>query len=134
MKKYISLIITGILIFSCINRSKNVKNNEGEDLFPVLYFFQKVSDFGHVPIDTVLIARYYFKNEGNDTLHINRISPDCACTSYYLSNNNILPDDTAFIDLEFNTNNKYGEEKVFAIVEANTEAKMYKLTLKADVH
>ena len=77
-------------------------------------------------LNTILIARYYFTNTGNDTLNIKKVSPDCICTGYHLSKNNILPRDTAYIELVFNTEHKYGEEKVYAIVEANTNVKMYK--------
>ncbi|MDP3442653.1 MAG: DUF1573 domain-containing protein [Ignavibacteria bacterium] len=134
MKKYLLLIILGTIIISCIKNKRHKESNEEVKLLPELRFFQKVSDFGSVPKDTILMARYYFMNSGNDTLYIENISPDCTCTSYHLSKNNILPNDTAFIELEFNTEHKYGEEKVYAVVEANTISKMYKLTIKANVY
>lgn len=122
------------MIISCVKNKRHKENHDEVKLLPELRFFQKVYDFGSVPKDTILMAKYYFMNSGNDTLIIKKISPDCTCTSYHLSKNKILTNDTAFIELEFNTEHKYGAEKVYAIVEANTIAKMYKLTLKVNVY
>ena len=99
-----------------------------------LQFLEKKIDFGSAPQDTILFARFHFINTGNNNLYIKSVDPDCTCTGYYINKNGIPPGDTAYIQLEYNTKNKYDDQKVYAIVEANTNIKMYKLTLKANIY
>jgi len=40
---------------------------------------------------------------------------------------------TEHIELVSNTEGEFGQQKIYAVVEANTDAKLYKLTLEADI-
>ncbi|MEG0519382.1 MAG: hypothetical protein RR555_11050 [Bacteroidales bacterium] len=44
-----------------------------------------------------------------------------------------MPKDTAYVELMFNTQGKYGLQKIYTVMKANTKAQMYKLTFYADV-
>jgi hypothetical protein len=94
---------------------------------------KKVIDFGVVKSDTLLNARYYLINNSDSVILINYVNPECTCTNYYVSNYSISPHDSIFIDLTLDTKNKYGEQKIYTIINANTKTKMYKLTLKANI-
>jgi hypothetical protein len=72
-------------------------------------------------------------NIGDNPLIIYGVNPDCGCTDFYLSNDSINPGDSAYIELVLNTEGKFGHQKIYAVVEANTDAKLYKLTLEADI-
>jgi hypothetical protein len=98
-----------------------------------VHFVEKIKDFGLIKNDTVLVAKYRFVNTGNSVLIIDYVNPDCTCTSYYLSQKRIMPNDTAYIELKFDTRQKMGSHKLYAVVATNTVAKFYKLTLKVDV-
>ncbi|MFV0507592.1 MAG: DUF1573 domain-containing protein [Bacteroidales bacterium] len=95
---------------------------------------KRVYDFGIInSSDTTLVAKYYFKNIGNENLIIKDVNPDCTCTNHSLSNSIVSPGDSAFIELEFNTKGKFGMQKIFTTIKANTEAKMHALILKVDI-
>ena len=81
----------------------------------------------------VLYAKYFFKNIGKNNLIIKYVNPDCICTGYSLSNDTISPGDSAYIELQFKTENKLGQQKIFTTVSANTDTKMYALIFKANV-
>lgn len=134
MKEQFLIAIYMLMMISCTTENSNSTKIDNSNTVAELNFIQKVNDFGTVPNDTILVSRYYFTNTSTDTLKILRVKPDCTCTEYFLSKKDILPKDTAYIELVFNTKDRYGDEKVYAIVEANTVAKMYKLTLKASIH
>ncbi|MDR2811134.1 MAG: DUF1573 domain-containing protein [Tannerellaceae bacterium] len=62
---------------------------------------------------------------------MNYVNPECTCTSDYVSDYTINPHDSIYIDLKFDTKNKFGEQKIYTIINADTKAQMYKLMLKA---
>lgn len=136
---FISIIILSI---KCTNTDQKCNifsgNNEEKQSYKnkritKLSFINKRADFGNVPPDTLLVQTFNFINTGNNNLIINYVNPDCICTGYTLSEDTILPGDTAHINLKFDTHNKYGSQKIYTIVSANTKPKLNKLTLLANV-
>ena len=125
MKIYIVFFITFFITLSEISGQKKSEEN--------LFIKSKIFDFGNVKSDTLLNARYYLINNGKKDIKINYVNPECSCTSYFVSNYVINPNDSIYIDLFFDTRQNFGEQKIYAIVNANTKAKMYKLTLKANI-
>ena len=123
MKYFIVFILTSLSIINTLSGQKKSEEN--------LLIRNKVVDFGIVKEDTILNARYYLMNKGNTEIKINYVNPDCSCTDYYVSNYTIKPNDSIFVDLSFDTKQKYGVQKLYTIISADTETKMYKLTLKA---
>ena len=112
---------------------KNIVESEAQEEITDLIFFDKIYDFGLIKHDSIVTALYTFINTGEHNLIIKSVNPDCTCTGYTLSKDTIMPNDTAFIQLTLNTHDKFGEVKAYTIVTANTEDKLYKLTLKGDV-
>lgn len=98
-----------------------------------LSFQKKVIDYGKVSNDTTLVAKFIMRNTTSKKIIINYVNPECTCTSYYVSNYEILPNDTASVVLTINTVGKFGKEKIYAIVNYG-EKKMSKLTVKCDVY
>lgn len=122
-------------LFSCHSHLIKEQNSSAEniDSLTSMIFINKTINFGTVPSDTLLIARYFFTNTGNKNLRIKYVDPDCTCTNYNLPNQLILPTDTSFIELRFETKGKFGEQIIRATVCSNTSTKLYLLTLKASV-
>lgn len=132
---FLSILIIGLLS-SCSNTTD--KNKRSSVIQPVvettdIKFNGKYVNFGEISADTLVTARFDFKNTGSNPLIIYHVNPDCSCTDFYLSNDAIKPGDSAYIELVLNTEGKFGHQKIYAVVEANTEAKLYKLTLEADI-
>ena len=96
-------------------------------------FLNRRVNFGRVYNDTILYSKYYFVNTGDRKLIIDYVNPDCSCTGYSLSDDTVMVGDTAYIELMFNTEGKYGNQKVYTIVCVNTKHRLYKLTLLANV-
>lgn len=98
-----------------------------------LKFLNKVHDFGIVNKDTILNAKYVFMNTGTKSVYIELVKPDCLCTKYELSKKELMPGDSAYIQLYLNTEGKYGQQVIFSVVKADTYERMYKLTLKVNI-
>jgi len=136
MKSNNLIIILFIVLISCGSEvhKKEVKKIECHiDKLTSMSFDRKYVNFGSVPQDTILKARYNFYNTGKEILYIKYINPDCTCTSYVLSKDSIVPRDSAFIELLFDTKHKFGKNKIYTIVCTNTNARLYKLTFNAFV-
>lgn len=134
-KLYLTFLIFGLLS-SCSNTTDQDKKDniiQSKVKTTNIKLNSKYKNFGKVAPDTLLTARFEFKNTGSNPLFIYRVNPDCSCTDFYLSNDSIVPGDSAYIELVLNTEGKFGHQKIYAVVEANTDAKLYKLTLEADI-
>ena len=61
-----------------------------------------VYDFGKVKLSKdTLVATYYFKNSGTDTLIITNVKPGCGCTVASFPTSPILPGDGSVITLKY---------------------------------
>ena len=119
-------IILFIIILGAFDANGQRKSDE------VLLIRNKVHDFGIVKSGNPLNARYYLINRGNTDIKINDLRTDCICTEFFISNYTIQPKDSIYIELTLDTKSvPYGEHKIYAIVNADTDTKLYKLTLKA---
>jgi len=131
-----SLFFISFIFLSCTsnNRSTDVTVDTSNKLaLTDIKFLNRRVDLGSVSDDTLLTAKYSFVNIGNYPLFIDYVSPDCTCTGYYISQRRILPKDTAYILLKLATKNKYGNEKLFAVVSTNTLQRLYSLELLANI-
>lgn len=132
----ILLILQIICILSACNQKKQKQitiDSQDSIAQTTLKWKNKICDFGIVKQDTIISAQYTFYNTGDKELIILYVNPDCNCTSYELSRKKIPINDSAFIKLSLNTQNKIGKQHLYTTVCANTKARMYKLTLKAYV-
>jgi hypothetical protein len=60
-------------------------------------------DFGYVPKGGAVTHIFKVKNIGEDTLIIVRVRPGCACTTVPLSNNRLAPNETANLEVIFDS-------------------------------
>ena len=98
-----------------------------------LFIPNKIRNKGKIKAGTRIKERFVLHNNSSKTIYIEYVNPDCNCTSYQVSSYQILPSDSIFIDLELDTQYKYGEEKVYTIIKTK-DKEMYKLTIKANVY
>ncbi len=130
-KNILVTVLIVCFVYGCLTRNKNTDIQTNK--LTKLEFTQRMVDFGKVSTDTLLVAEYNFKNKGTHDLVIEYINPDCICTDYKLSSKEVAPQEKGTIQLIFNTKDKIGQQKIYAIVKANTEDQFYRLLLKADV-
>ena len=138
--RYILISVLLFFLYQCNHKKDNVNTKNATPVYNSseinnsnLKFINKIVNFGVLPKDTIVNAKYLFTNTSNEKLIINSVNPDCTCTGFNISKDTISSGDTAYITLHFNTANKYGSQKIYAIVSANTKVKLYKLMLIAKV-
>lgn len=146
--KFITLGLVSIILLSCNKKEEtmpiskenitqsSISTEPKTSLNPTdLKFAENVVDLGNIKtVDTLLVAHYTFKNTGNSPLLIEYINPDCSCTDYEYSKDTIPVNGDGFINLKFDTKNKVGPQKVYAVVKANTKDKFYRLLLKVNLN
>ncbi len=145
---YITLIV--LVLFSCrennTSKQKETKTitekkrlsslNNSRRLTELtnIKFNTKLVDLGDINEgDTTLTGHYIFKNTGIHPLLIEYVNPDCTCTDYKFTKDTISIGDEGFINLTYNIKNKIGNQKLYAVVKANTDASFYKLILKLNI-
>lgn len=99
-----------------------------------LQFDNKILDIGDVAMDTIVNVEYKFKNTGSANLKIEYVNPDCTCTGYAFTRNEIFPGEYGYVNLSFNTRDKFGIQELYAVVKANTSVKFYRLKLKLNIN
>ena len=114
-----------ILLFCFLNLFSQTENTTQKSLM----FLNKMVNFGDVTSDTTLLAKFFFVNNGIEPVKIEYVNPDCTCTSYSLSQKTVNVNDTAYVELQINTSHKYGYNKIYSTMKADTHAQMYKLTI-----
>ena len=79
MKIYRIIIFALLLIYSSRVVAQGYAN--------LSFLDKRICDIGTVAAkDTVLVKRFYFTNNGEDTLRISKIYKSCSCTKTVLSN------------------------------------------------
>ena len=73
-----------------------------------LVYSEQVFDFGHVGIDFKLFHTFYIANNGDTPVAIKSATATCDCSNVSLIDSLILPGDTAFLRMDFQTRNYYG--------------------------
>lgn len=71
-------------------------------------FDEQVFDFGSVGIEFKFKHSFRFYNDGQDTIRIHRVEVPCNCSSARLVDSTVLPGDTAYFQVTFNTKDLYG--------------------------
>lgn len=136
---FISIVFIINGIYKIHHKHLNIKINEfvakNENLPTTSIKFSNLKvNFGKVPSDTILKAKFKIYNEGDNLLKIYNINPECTCTDYKLSKSDIAIGDSALITLILNTKDKFGETQILTTIKTNTNEKMHLLTIVADVY
>lgn len=134
------LVLFCFVYASCLDTGYGRTGNQSSLTTPLeqsalttLEMSKKMIEFGNVGADTILTARFDFKNSGDHNLVISELRPDCTCTEHFLSKDTIFPNDRAYIILKVATKNKYGDTNVYAVLKANTTSNLYMLGIHANV-
>ena len=102
---------------------------------PKIKFEHESWDFGRVNQGEMLTHVFPFSNEGDDTLHINRVWTSCGCTAALVSEEKVAPGKTGEIKVDFNTQGYEGEVSKYIYVESNDPRYPRKqLTVKARIN
>lgn len=101
---------------------------------PVLHFSDTLFDAGKITQGELIYHKFPFTNTGEAPLVIASVSGSCGCTiprSY--PKGKIMPGERGEIEVEFNSDGKWGEQIVSIIVSANTVPAATQLLIKTEI-
>jgi hypothetical protein len=101
---------------------------------PVISFDDTLYNFGSILEGEKVIYRYRFTNEGKSPLLLSRVETSCGCTaSKNWPRDPIDPGDSGEIEVEFDSNQRAGQQKKMISVIANTFPSSTLLYLEGEV-
>lgn len=140
MKKFGVMIFVAAVIFSCnVRRNDKVVDDEVKQMEMAkldttsVQLIDSVYDFGKVAEGEKVTFNFRFRNSGSKPLVITHASASCGCTIPEKPEKPILPGQTGFIKVVFNSQGKAGHNEKNITVVANTNPTFPLLLLKGDV-
>lgn len=126
-KKYLYLIV-----FVLLNFNFTKSQTESKEILELI-FKNRRYDFGIVQQDRIISIPFYFKNESNKVISIKILSNSCNCTKSELNKSSLKPNEEGFIKVELDTKGKEGDVAVYAVIEATTKQRYYRVLLVGKV-
>lgn len=140
VKKYILFLLVSTTIFSCDVRRKDkiaddaetqkilaLKDSTTVQIIDTAYNFKSVTDGEKV------IYSYRFKNTGTKPLIIVEATASCGCTVPQKPERPILPGETGFIKIVFDSKGRVGEAYKTITVKSNAKPEFTPLILTGHV-
>ena len=140
MFKYLFIATTALLLLSCNIRNK--KEVEKNDVLTKQLQIQdpttvKIIDsaynFGKVAEGEIVEYNYRFKNTGNKPLVITNATASCGCTVPEKPEQPILPGETGFIKVKFNSEHRVGMAHKTVTISSNATPTFPELLLTGEV-
>lgn len=101
---------------------------------PKIKFKNEKWNVGKIKQGKVINHVFVFKNEGDETLKIRRVSTSCGCTAALISNKEISPGKEGKIKVTFNTRGYGGKLTKYIYVDSNDRTHPRKqLTVSAEI-
>lgn len=110
-----------------------IRSAEREYKNTELKLINRVVDLGSIKSDSIATAEYKIVNLGEEQLYLYDIKTDGKNTTYSLNRNGVNPADTITLTLKYDINGKTGKTGATATFSANTQEKLYKLSLLLDI-
>jgi len=101
---------------------------------PRIQFKEEQKDFGKVKQGAVLTHAFVFKNIGDETLRITKVTSSCGCTAAMPSDKEIAPGKSSEVKVTFNTRGYGGKLSKYVQIRSNDPKNPIKqLTVSADI-
>ncbi len=132
-KGFIFIVIIIVAVFVGVGYLlSNVSNQYSGP--PVLTVSEELGDLGKIKPDEKQTHVFTLKNEGGEKLTIGRVQAPCGCTATLLSDEEILPGNTAQLEVTFNPMGYEGEVTQSVYIYSNDpEIERKRIAIKADV-
>lgn len=104
------------------------------DRIPVISFKDSIYEAGKITQGEFIYHTFSFTNTGKAPLVISNVDGSCGCTiprSY--PRKKIMPGEGGEIEVEYNSDGKWGEQIISIIVSANTVPAATQLLIKTEV-
>ena len=140
MNKYISVLLMAAAFIGCDVRKNDkvvddaVKQSAIARLdTTMVQLIDSVYNFGKVREGEMVTFNFRFKNVGPKPLVITSTTTSCGCTVPEKPEKPILPGETGFIKVVFNSKDKKGHNEKNIMVMANTKPSFPRLLLTGEV-
>lgn len=140
MKKYIFVLLIAAIFIGCdVGRNDKgvddvVKQNEAAMMdTTMVQLIDSIYDFGRITEGESVTFNFRFKNVGTKPLVITGTGASCGCTVPEKPEKPILPGETGFIKVVFNSKGKMGHNEKNITVVANTDPSFPLLLLRGEV-
>ncbi len=140
MMKYIIVLALPVLLFSCDMKRKDKiyddaakQTDEARKDSTTVQIIDSVYNFGKVADGEKVEYNYRFVNSGTKPLVIDRASASCGCTVPEKPEKPIMPGDTGFIKVVFNSSGRVGLVDKNITVISNSKPEFPRLLLTGEV-
>jgi archaellum component FlaG (FlaF/FlaG flagellin family) len=140
MNKIVLILVTGIIFSSCDVRRKDkvvdgtaTAAEMAAQNTTTVEIIDSVYNFGSITEGEKVTYNFRFKNSGKNPLVVTNTTASCGCTVPDKPEKPILPGETAFIKVVFNSTGKVGHNNKTITVSANAEPAFPPLYLKGEV-
>ena len=116
------------------NINSNLVANNSNGKYPVMTFDRKVHDFGNIIDGQAQETVFNYTNTGDAPLVISEIKSTCGCTVPQWPRQPIPVGGSGEIKVQFDSSNKPGMQNKVVTITANTESKVKKLLIRAQVN
>lgn len=99
------ILLIGVTFLLSCNDSLSYRDVEPAEpiVGPKLSISESVFDFGQVPQNSTVSARFYLKSTGDDTLRITQVTRPCGCVYSQLEAERVAPRDSVLLEIFLNT-------------------------------
>jgi hypothetical protein len=140
MMKYIIVLALPVMLFSCDMKRKDKiyddaakQTDEARKDSTTVQIIDSVYNFGKVADGEKVEYNYRFVNSGAKPLVIDRASASCGCTVPEKPEKPIMPGDTGFIKVVFNSSGRVGLVDKNITVISNSKPEFPRLLLTGEV-
>lgn len=117
-----------------INIPISADDEMDEDKLPKIVFEQREFNTGKITQGEVVNYTYKFTNEGNAPLVISSVQGSCGCTiPRNYPKGKIMPGEGGEIEVEFDSDNKWGEQTVTISVVTNSSPALTQLIIRTNI-
>ena len=134
------ILSAGLFFTSCDVRKHDQKAPiEAVESTPIIkdsttvQIIDSLFDFGKATDGEVVEYNYRFKNTGNHPLIIVKATASCGCTVPEKPEQPILPGDTGYLKVKFDTQNRSGRAHKTITVVSNANPSFHELILNGEV-
>ncbi|TAF44220.1 MAG: DUF1573 domain-containing protein [Sphingobacteriales bacterium] len=131
MKKITLSIAIIVALYACT--SKPVLQNTDNKPTTSIKFEKDIFDFGQITVGDKVKHSFKFKNTGKIPLIITNASASCGCTLPNWPKTPVKPNQSATIDVVFNSAGKKGLQDKIITILANTQPEITKLHLIGEI-
>ncbi|MGQ8335157.1 DUF1573 domain-containing protein [Sunxiuqinia sp. A32] len=133
MKSILSILLLGVLLSCSSKQSKQEQQKKADspDGIAKFEFQQEMHNFGDLQAGEVVAFSFSFKNTGDAYLLIEKIESDCGCLNIEYPKEKIMPQETGYIEVVFNTAGEVG--RVYKTIKLFTNAGQKELAITATV-